>query len=60
MLQTIQRFSQKNQRTQRWTPLYSHQRHGERMRERGSEKEGGGALVIESEREDEGERLVGL
>lgn len=57
MLQTIQRFSQENQRTQRWTPLYSHQRGGERGRERAREGVWG-QLVIEGEREEEGERAV--
>lgn len=53
MLQTIQRFGQKNQRTQRWDAT----RDMEREREKGGEGCGGG-LVIEGEREKEGERAV--
>lgn len=56
LLQGMQRFSQQNQRTQRWTPQCSHQRLGqgmEREAEWGRRAEGRG-LVIESEREDEG------
>lgn len=53
MLQTIQRFGQKNHRTQRWDAT----RDMEREREKGGEGCGGG-LVIEGEREKEGERAV--
>lgn len=48
MLQTSQRFGQKNQRTQRW----------DATRDMDREREKGGGLVIEGEREEEGERAV--
>lgn len=54
MLQTIQRFGQKNQRTRRWDAT----RDMEREREKGGRGMWGGGLVIEGEREEEGERAV--